>query len=117
MTRWWRRRQPWRPARRCGWCGWYPPGPFGYVAGRHDPAYIGHAPACPSSLYKGIVSAEGVADQWAAIGAWSGMAQEVGMPAWEDLWKQLAWSLMLRADQLQVPFPVPDDTRELAEVR
>jgi hypothetical protein len=76
MARWWRRKQPWHPARRCPWCGWYPPDASGLVRGRHDPNFTGHAWACPSSLYKGITTAEGIRDQQTAIWAWAGMAAD-----------------------------------------
>jgi hypothetical protein len=113
MARWWRRGQPYRHAYRCGYCGWYPPGMGGVVRGRHDPRFVGHHRFCPSSLYAAITTAEGIADQWALIGAWARLADRVDTPGWDELWRLMSWSLMQRADQLGAEFPVCDDPREL----
>ncbi len=112
MSRWRRLRD--RPAARCGYCGWYPPDPlFGQVFGRHDPKFVGHAWCCPSSLYASLRTAQGVADQWAAIGAWARLPGIWDVPGADDAWRHMAWALMQRADQLGVPFPVCDDASEL----
>jgi hypothetical protein len=110
----WRRR-PWQPARRCPWCGWAAPDPLsGKVYGKHDPRFVGHAWACPSSLYRDIRTAAEVADQWQALEVGARLAAAADVPQWAELWRQMSWALMLRADDLGVPFPVCDDPRELA---
>jgi hypothetical protein len=86
----------------------------GKVYGKFDPRFTGHAPFCPTALYQGITSAEGIRDQQCAIHAWAGMAREAAMPGWPEIWRGMSWALMLRADALGVEYPVPDDTRELA---
>ena len=117
MARWWRRQRPWRPAHRCGWCGWYPPGPGGIVEGRHDPRFVGHGGYCPAQLYREITTAAGIADQWALIGEWARASDAVDLPGWDDTWRHMSWALMQRADMLGVPFPVPGDARELDAAR
>jgi hypothetical protein len=69
---------------------------------------------CPVSLYGGIVSAQGVADQQAAIAAWAALALALDSPGWPEVWKGMSWALLQRADDLGVPYPVPDDASELA---
>jgi hypothetical protein len=95
-------------ADRCGFCGWYTS-----TVGQHDPAYVGHHPLCPERLYAGLHTAEGIADQWQVLCEWARL-DGLGAPGWAEYWQQLAEALMERAEQLGVPFPVPDDARELA---
>lgn len=103
MARWWRRKQPYRHAYRCGECGWYPPGRSGYVRGVHDPKFVGHAFYCPARLYSSITTADGIADQWHAISAWARASEAVDLPGWDDTWRHTSYALVKRADMLGVP--------------
>jgi hypothetical protein len=105
----WRRR-PWQPARRCGWCGWYQPdGLDGRVYGRHDPAHVGHAPACAVRLFGGITTQAQLDDAWTALAAWAEAVAHAGeVVDWQRLW--LAWSDALagRATMIGARLPVED---------
>jgi hypothetical protein len=86
---------------------------FGQVFGKHDPKFVGHSRWCPSSLYASLRTAQGIADQWHAIGVWAQLSAALDMPGSDDAWRHMSWALMQRAGQLGVPFPVCDDASEL----
>jgi hypothetical protein len=88
----WRRKHPDRIADRC-WCGWTPPPP----RGRHDPAYIGHAPTCPTN-FLWIVSEEHLAEMRMVLMCWAELAQ-TGPDGWQPVRELWAQGLVNRAIQ------------------